>query len=452
MKKNNYFLLFFLLFFLSSLNLYAKLKIFSWNDYRIRYEYENNFNKKSYGNNPVVGSRNDGFVIGRIRTGIKLNLSKHIDLSFGIQHAAAWDLNLTNNDFYNKIFGLKNNPYKDYLEPFNTYIEIKNLYYNHLSIKIGRQQMYYGNKRVFGPGNWGNTGRWIWDEIRTNYVFKRGFFDAYYGKTVLHQFNKLSLLHRHGYESYGFYSSFKIFDKYKIAIEPFAMTKKDHHNRYIGKNKMRGDLDSYYYGARLFGKNIYNFQFDLTYIKQKGDYSHDDIDAYGYHILLGYHFNNLYFKPFLSGEFTYGSGDDNPKDNKRKTFDGAFGALDKVLGRMNLFKWKNVKDYQVNLELFPLNNLYFKFQWHDFYLAEKKDAWYQNPKYYVDKTGGSGDRVGSEFDIISRYRFLKGKSKGMELQCGYGHFLPGEFTKGVASGVQANWFFFQWRYNFKRMI
>ena len=170
-------------------NIFAKIKIVSWNDYRLRYECENNFNKKSYGDNPVVGSKNDGFVIGRIRTGIKMYLSKYLALSLGIQHATAWDLNLTNNDFYNKKFGVKNNPYKDYFEPFNTYLEIKNLYNNHLSLKIGRQQIYFGNKLVLGPGNWGNSGTWIWDSIRASYKFKRGYFDAYWGYSMLHEFN-----------------------------------------------------------------------------------------------------------------------------------------------------------------------------------------------------------------------------------------------------------------------
>ena len=28
-----------------------------------------------------------------------------------------------------------------------------------LGFKVGRQQISYGDQRVFGPGNWGNTGR-----------------------------------------------------------------------------------------------------------------------------------------------------------------------------------------------------------------------------------------------------------------------------------------------------
>ena len=221
------------------------------------------------------------------------------------------------------------------------------------------------------------------------------------------------------------------------------MTKKDHHNRYKGEDKRFGDLDSYYYGARIFSKNIYNFLFDFTYIKQDGDYYHDDIDAYGYHLIFGYHFKNINFKPKLTGEYTY----DNPKDGKRKTFNGAFCTRSKILGRMNLFKWSNVKDYQINLELFPLKNLYFKLQWHDFYLAERKGAWYKSSKYR-DRSGKSGKRVGGEFDIEGR---LKLKS-GNEFLCGYSHFIPGEFTKKVVSGVQANWFFSQWRYKFKKLF
>ena len=34
-----------------------------------------------------------------------------------------------------------------------------------LDFKIGRQQISYGDARVLGPGQWGNTGRYAWDAI-----------------------------------------------------------------------------------------------------------------------------------------------------------------------------------------------------------------------------------------------------------------------------------------------
>ena len=430
-----------------SIPVYAKVKIVQWNDIRLRYEFQNNFNKKSYGNKPIVGSKDDGFLLGRIRTGAIFNFSKNIELSLGLQHSVSWDTALKNDDFYKKNFGLKNNPYKAYLEPFKTYLKLKNIFSLPLSLKIGRQLIFYGDHRIFGPGSWGNSGRWNWDAVKLSYKFKRGFVDIYWGRSVLHKFNQFSYNHRHGYESEGFYSSYTLSNASPlIKIQLFAMTKKDFHKRYKSERGIFDDLNSYYYGFRTVLKNFYNFTSDFTYIKQEGDYSKDDIDAYGYHLLIGYDFGYFNFKPCLSFEFTYASGDNNHKDGKHKTFDGAFGALDQVLGRINLFKWQNVKDYQLNLTFNLFKKLYFKTQYHDFYLSKRKDAWYLNSKYYIDKTGKSGDRVGKEFDIECKYKL----NKISTLHTGFGHFWPGQFAKNVThSESQANWFFIQFEIKFK---
>ncbi len=423
-----------------SQELFAKINYYPWADLRFRYEYQHNFNIKSYGDKPVIGSKNDGFLLGRVRTGLKFNLSKNIILSLGVQHSLSWDTTLTNDDFYNKKFKIKNNPYKVYFEPFKTYLQIKNLFSIPLSLKIGRQLIYFGDHRIFGPGSWGNTGRWDWDAIKFSYKIKNDFISIYYGRTILHKFNQFSYNHRHGYESFGFYSSFLIITSpFKLKIEPFAMTKKDYHNNYKSEQGFYDDLNSYYYGARVVVKDFYNFVFDTTYIKQVGKYSKDDIDAYGYHFLIGYNLKNL----LLDFEYTYGSGDNNHNDGKIKTFDGAFGALDAVLGRMNLFKWKNIEDYQFNLILKHFKIFYVKAQFHQFYLAKKRDAWYHNSKYYVDKTGNSGSRIGKEFDVECKCKI----KKYFVIHTGYGHFWPGQFAKNVTnSDSGADWIFFQWEF------
>ena len=115
-----------------------------------------------------------------------------------------------------------------------------------------------------------------------------------------------------------------------------------------------------------------------------------------------------------------------------------------MYGRMNLFHWKNLKDCQINLEIKPKKWLYFKAEYHQFRLAQDKDAWYLNSKEYRDKTGNSGDKVGKEFDILGKLKLFNGN----ELQFGYGHFWPDGFAKKQASSKQANWIFLQWMYTF----
>jgi hypothetical protein len=85
---------------------------------------------------------------------------------------------------------------------------------------------------------------------------------------------------------------------------------------------------------------------------------------------------------------------------------------------------------------------------HRFLLAEKADAWYLNPKAYRDPTGGSGDEVGRELDIITTWK----PSPNNVFMAGYGHFWPDEFARKMATDTEADWVFLQWEYTFGKTL
>lgn len=410
---------------------------------RVRYEFLDNFNLKYYGDQPAKGEGTDGFLLGRFRLGMDYRPTENIHVAVWGQHAEVWDLGFKESDFYNSTFDQEHNPYKDDWELYETYLEVKQILDQPLSMKAGRQIISYGDKRVFGPGQWGNSGKWIWDAVKLSYTFDAGFVDAFYGKTMLHDPDQFSLNHGHGFASYGFYSHFKLPESLvDIAVEPFFMTKKNNRYTYNGEDGQCGDFDSYYLGGRIFRMDLNGWDADFTFVKQEGDLADDDIDAYGYHALIGYNFKDIAFKPRISLEYSYASGDSDPKDGKKETFDGAFGARDKMYGRMNLFNWSNLKDAQINLEVKPKKGFYLKAEFHQFWLAEKEDAWYLN-KNYRDPDGNSGDKIGKEFDIVARWDLPKGN----QIQLGYGHFWPDEFAEKQASDKEADWVFLQWTYD-----
>lgn len=416
---------------------------------RLRYEFQDNFNQQYYGDNPKRGSSDDGFLLGKFQAGFEYHPWKNIQLALWMQDSEVWDNALSEDAFYNDTFGMENNPNKDRWELGGAYVDIKEIAALPLTFRGGRQRIAYGDKRIFGPGDWGNTGRWIWDATKLSYKCTQGFVDVYYGRTALHDPDKFSLTHRHGFESVGMYGHFQLPGYlFHIIAEPFFMTKADDHDRYQGETGRRGDLNSYYLGLRSCRSDFEGFDYDLTFVAQRGDFADDDIRAYAYHLLLGYQVKDLRFKPRLSIEYSFASGDSDPYDGDHETFDGAFGAKELTYGRMNLFGWQNLQDAQVNVEATHQDWFSLKAEFHKFWLAEKKDAWYLNKKEYWDRTGGSGDEIGREVDIVATCRF----SAGTEVQCGFGHFWPDEFAKTKASHKQANWIFFQWEYKFSKEI
>ena len=97
-------------------------------DIRYRWEYENSFNQKFYGKNPPKGDSNDGFLLQRIRLTFDFNPHRNVHISAGLQDSRAYDVALPDDAFYKSRLGLEHNPNKDYWEPFDTYLELKNLF------------------------------------------------------------------------------------------------------------------------------------------------------------------------------------------------------------------------------------------------------------------------------------------------------------------------------------
>lgn len=425
-------------------NAMASHKIFA--DVRYRYEYLHNFNKKFYGSDPELGKADDGFLLQRIRLGFKWIPAKNLELSMGLQDSRAFGVALSDDQFYKKSLGRQHNPYKDYLEPFNTYISIKNIMGHNLSLKAGRQLIYYGDKRVFGPGQWGNTGRYQWDAVKISYKFGKNFIDGFWGANMVHDPNELSWLHRHYFYGGAIYSHFEIDSP--VGIEPFFVTKYDPKENYSGESGV-GDFNAFFPGVRIYGRHWESTFYDFTYVHNWGNYGSDRIDAFGYHLLLGYDLPKGTLNPTMSIEYSYASGDSDPYDGTSETFKGVFGSRDKMYGRINFFDWSNLKDAQFNLEFRPTSKAYIKIEFHKFWLADKKDGWSMNPKLYRDKTGRSGDEVGREIDLIFRYplkHILDIPWGEVGIMLGYSHFWPDEFAKTVADTAESDWFFFQIRY------
>jgi len=138
--------------------------------------------------------------------------------------------------------------------------------------------------------------------------------------------------------------------------------------------------------------------------------------------------------------YSYGSGDEDPSDNKSQTFDGIFGAIDKYFGRINILCWKNLKDYQLTYQLKLIKGLKIAIDHHWFYLSQRGDYWYYaNERPLRDVSGTGSDDLGREWDGFAVYDM----NKHLQLQLGICRFLPG--TALVKSGFheKADYIIFQ---------
>jgi len=417
-----------------------------YGDIRYRYESRDNFSDKYYGSRPAEGAAHDAFLLQRLQIGMRYKVSRHLELALGMRDARVWDLDVPDEAYYNKSFGMINHPHKGYTEPYETYLKFNGLWGRDVTCVAGRQTICYGDNRIFGPGDWGNTGRYQWDALRLSWKNGPHFLDALWGAYIIREPEELSLNHRHdGYGAaiYGHYEAAGA-----LILEPFLASKYDRHETFKGESGT-GDRESWFSGVRLYGSLANGTYYDVTGVLERGTYGADQIRAYGYHIKGGWKVKSLPWSPDVSAEYSYASGDDDPTDGTRKTFAGVFGARDTMYGRVNLFDWENLGDAQANLMVFPRKGLSFLAEFHKFWLAEEKDSWSLNRKLYRDRTGRSGDEVGRELDLIATYDFKPGMTTmddKIKIMVGACRFWPDTFAKQVADDEAADWIFVQMNY------
>ncbi len=411
-------------------------------DLRLRYELQDGFNQKYYGENPPYGKKRDGFVLGRSRIGADWFFGSRIHLALWVQDSSAWDWSMPRRAFYNKSLDANNNPEQDHSELYTTYLELSHLFGLPLSLKVGRQCIAYGDHRVFGPGQWGNSGHYLWDAVKVR--IKRGpaFLDLFYGRNIIHEVNRFSLNHRHDKSSLAAYGHLPVTLKGGVhtTIEPFIFTKWDRHNRFRGERGGEGRLLLTYGGAHWSGGWRF-LDWNHTWVGMWGHKGPDPVSAYAYHLEAGINPSFPVRARFYLA-YSYASGDKNPHDGAFTRFDGAFGSVDKAYGRMNLFKWSNLEDTEGGIELWPGTMVHVKAEYHHFRLAQSRDGWSHNPSFYRSFSGGWGKEMGHEFDLVAKW----GVSKGQEIQVGYGHFWPGGFVKHASSSSQASWVFAQYEF------
>lgn len=396
--------------------------------YRLRGEVMNDYNIKSY-----ATDKKEDFIISRLRADFAIEFFNEIKLNLQLQDSREMGSSLPNSELKG------NNPIRDYMD-----INQLNVTYDNdlIKIKIGRQQIFYRDNRVFGPGNWSNTGRYVWDagiiSLNTEY-FKSDFI---VGKYVLHNpeiwTNKF--FNNEAPTAYSLYNSVK---QLPFALDVFYVIKNDNRGTTQGESGT-GNLNSHSVGFWLNG--IYNkWEYCAMLAHQFGDYGSDKISALGLFFSLGYNLNTSW-KPIIQVQYTYGSGDENPNDGINNTFDGIFGGADsKLYGWMNIFFWKNLTEYRINLSATPIKDWNIRVEYHYFRLTESKDAWYfPGNSIRRDITGNSGMELGHEFDFILSTKI----QTNVEVLTGYSFFVPGEFVKNTGTSPFADWYFFETTFYF----
>ena len=337
-----------------------------------------------------------------------------------------------------------------------------------LALKVGRQELVYGDERLIGPGDFTNLGR-VFDAVKLRFEISDLWVDAFYSRVVVPDDNNFNV--SNDYDSFsGVYASTKTLIPKQETQLYFLARNTEAGSPTLQKGALIGlpsPRDIYTIGGRvksLPGK-FHGWDYELEGAYQFGRFKATpvakslDQDAFAGHVAGGYTWSTS-FTPRVGLEYNYSSGDSNSKDGTHGTFDNLFPTNHKFYGYMDLLSWQNMHNLRATASIKPCPKLTVTADYHMFWLADTHDSFYNvsgaprtgggvgtGTGYAINSTYSSF--VGSEIDLIATFAI---KPFAM-LQAGYGHFFVGKYVQQSLAAPafgshDADWLYGQVTFNF----
>ena len=298
-----------------------------------------------------------------------------------------------------------------------------------VSLTAGRQLLIYGDQRLVGALDWTNTSR-AFDALKLKVTPHSNVdLDLFSASVVQNDPARRLNLSPEGNNLHGFYGAIKNVMP-KSTIEPYVLWKTT--PSVVNELGLRGDLDRYTGGVRIWGKGLGNWDYNLALIKQWGDAAGADISAWGSYAILGYSFPAR-MAPRAYAEYTFGSGDNDAADGTIGGFDDLFPTAHLYYGYNDLVGWRNLKNLRFGAEVAPYKKLKISLDHHSFWLASKNDGLYNvaGARTVAAPEGGAAEaKIGDEVDVT----FTLSLSPTVTLGGGVGHMFPGRFLEANTQG------------------
>lgn len=136
--------------------------------------------------------------------------------------------------------------------------------------------------------------------------------------------------------------------------------------------------------------------------------------------------------PHVTGEYNVASGDRNPADGTRGTFDQLYATAHDKYGLADQVGWRNIHDMRLGFDVSPLRATPITVNDHSYWLAEGQDALYAASGAVLARVpaGAASVKVGQEIDI----QIARPLSPQLALAAGYAHLFAGPFIKQATPG------------------
>lgn len=297
-----------------------------------------------------------------------------------------------------------------------------------VTLTVGRQLIDYNNT-IISNSEWRNQAR-SYDGVVTNIHVDR-FRAALFAAAVVNPLLNGISHHQEGNNIYGVYGWItRVIPK--SSIEPFVLWRVAPSVAIEASTAKTGHLDEKAYGFRIRGTGIRNFDYRYELVSERGAAGPNNIQAWAITAGLGYTVASLEWKPRFFMGYDYASGDKNPTDGARGTFDTMYPTAHDRFGITDQFGWQNIVAWRGGASVIPHRRWSLTAQYLNLWLASATDAAYNTSGGVIlrDPSGRSGTHLGGEFDFYSWYEI----NREVHIGTGIGHLRPGEFIVRAGKG------------------
>jgi hypothetical protein len=345
-------------------------------------------------------------------------------------------------------------PEDDVFDLHQAYLTLGNAKEYPVSLRVGRQELSYGDERLVGASAWNNIGR-VFDAGKVQFKGETFTVDAFTGMLVIPNNNNFNVPNNDDWFS-GLYATTKVVPKNSLDLYFLA--------RNAGKQSVYAftgatltapmPRDIYTLGLRLKSNpdDFGNWDYTAELMGQFGHFNDPRIgatapnslthEAFALSLTAGHTWRDNSWKPRLALGYDFASGDSNPTDGKHTTFENLFPTNHKFYGFMDTVSLQNVHDVRLSASIKPHKKVNATLDYHNFWLANKGDNFYtvsgasrggigSTPGTGYGRNTTYGNYLGSELDLVISYNVCR----DFAVQAGFGQFFVGKY---IASTWSAN--------------
>lgn len=323
--------------------------------------------------------------------------------------------------------------------------EIQNLFLDaklteNLTLRVGRQELLYGDQRLISPLDWANTRR-TFSGARGIYTGEKWNIDGFFTHPADRSVANQSTIDDadEDQDFFGVYATRKGLD---IGAVDFY---------YLGFEDQDVDFQYHTIGSRVAGKSegglLYNFEGGVQFGENAPGLG--DHGAGFFTGGLGRQLNFGDWKPTVWAWYDWASGEEDFDDVARgdNSFDQLFPLGHKYLGFMDLFGRRNIQDYNLQFITPFMSSKVNLLIWYHYFRLDQLTTPYDIVGQPFNTVSQAGDReLGHEIDVL----FNINVNPRNNVLIGYSHFSAGDYydtTPGVVSN-DADFFYVQYQTRF----